>query len=249
MHLLIAALLLGQAADPVKPAAALDPQSPPSVLEHAVFRSRSESSYKTGYVATLKVPKSDPYEYRGTAVFVRPGLLFVDYIATGGDHKRIVRAGEPAWVFHSLADEWVDAAEIGMAGAGKGIQNPDEILAILGTQSAAAAFDKDGALKVALKGAQIAEIMKSQAKQGVFNWEKSSASALIRLDEQGRVKQLGVEAEIFDNEKGAVAYAAQVEVVDYAGTREIAFKDDANKPLALSKPVQEAVDKVLKEKR
>jgi hypothetical protein len=249
MDLLIFALTLGQASDPVKPAAALDPKSAPSVLEHAVYRSRSESAYKTEYVATLKVPKSDPYQYKGTAVFVRPGILHVDYTATGGDHKRIVRAGEAAWVFHSLADEWVDVAEVGMAGAGKGIQNPDEILAILGTQTAAAVFDRDGALKVALKGAQIAEIMKSQAKQGVFNWDKSSASAMIRLDEQGRVKQLGVDAEIFDNEKGAVAYAAKVDVIDYAKTREIAFKDDSNKPLALSKPVQEAVDRVLKEKR
>src|SRR6185503_7281022 len=128
-------LLACQGNPSAKPAKELDPKDGRSVLEHAAFNTRTQQSYETKFKAQLTASGA-PLDYEGRCVWVRPGVLFVHYTASGGDEKMIIRAGDKeTWVWSDLAAQWVSKDEIGMPGAGRGIQNPDEVLAVLGRNS------------------------------------------------------------------------------------------------------------------
>src|SRR5437773_7897591 len=119
-------LLACQGDPPAKPAKDLDPKDARSVLDYAAFNTRTQKSYETRFKARLTTTGA-PLDYEGQCVWVYPGVLFVHYTASGGDEKMIVRAGDKfVWVWSALAG-WVTADEIGMPGAGRGIQNPDEV--------------------------------------------------------------------------------------------------------------------------
>jgi hypothetical protein len=241
-----------QAGGPVKPAKTLDRASAPSLLEHAAYNSRSQSGYETAFESTLSVPGHDALKYKGKAVWAAPGVLYVQYDGSGGDHKKIVRAGDEAWIYHTLVEDWVTAAEAGMAAAGKGIQNPDEILAVVAEQASLAKAAGPDAVEITLSGAQLAKIMKGQAQNEAFDWEKSSATIAVGVDAEVRVRTLTVKASLASNNadvKGSVAYDARVAVAAYNGAKELAFLDEKQRPLPLSKEVREAVGKIMKEKR
>jgi hypothetical protein len=228
--------------------AAQEPKAPPARLAEAVKASRSQPGYQTTFKSTLAVPQSAPLEYRGEATWAAPGVLSVQYTATGGDHKRIVRAGDKAWVWHSLVEDWVTAEEAGMAAAGKGIQNPDEMLAVLGERAADAKAGADGKLVLALSGDALQDIMKGQ--KGAFAWKQSSATVGVRLDADGRVKELAVDATLVDpGVKGEIKYEGTVTVAGYGRPAPMQFVDEKKKPIELSKDVRGAVEQVLKEKR
>ena len=156
--------LLPQIAPPVKPAADFDPASAASVVEHVAYNTRTSKSYEAGWKARLTVPRSDPLDYIGRCVWVRPGVLYSHYTASGGDEKMIVRAGDKdVWVYNTLVG-WVTADEAGMAGAGRGIQNPDEVLAVLARNSGTAKLVKPGQVELEFKGENIERIMREQGK-------------------------------------------------------------------------------------
>src|SRR5687767_5954757 len=128
-------LLACQGTPPAKPAKELDPKDAKSVLEHAVYKTRLQKRYEVKFKARLTTSGA-PLDYNGRCVWVNPGVLYVHYTASGGDEKMIVRAGEKdVWVYHVLIGTWVTADEAGMPGAGRGIQNPDEVLSVLARNS------------------------------------------------------------------------------------------------------------------
>jgi len=87
---------------PVKPGKDLDANDPRSVLEHASYNTRTQKSYETRFKARLSATGA-PLDYEGQCVWVRPGVLYVHYTASGGDEKMIVRAGDKeTWVWHAL---------------------------------------------------------------------------------------------------------------------------------------------------
>src|SRR4029077_5871698 len=85
-------LLACQADGPAKPAKALDPKDPRSVLDHAVYNTRTQKCYETKFKARLTTTGA-LLDYDGKGVWVYPGVLYVHYTASGGDEKMIVRSG------------------------------------------------------------------------------------------------------------------------------------------------------------
>src|SRR6187431_1380670 len=163
--------LVPQIAPPVKPAADFDPASAKSVVEHVAYNTRTSKSYEAAWKARLTVPRSDPLDYTGRCVWVRPGVLYSHYTASGGDDKKIVLAGPgKVWVHNALVG-WVTADEAGIPGAGRGIQNPDEALAVISRNPASAKLVQPGVVELAFEGADIERIMKEQAQQGAFDWK------------------------------------------------------------------------------
>ena len=94
----------------------------------AVEKTRSQKSYRVSFDAVVRVPDSDPMKINGETVWVAPGVLFTQYTASGGETVRLLRLGEKVWLYHMLAEEWLSAEESGKPGAGRGMQNPDEVL-------------------------------------------------------------------------------------------------------------------------
>jgi hypothetical protein len=224
---------------PTAPAKVLDPQDPKSVVEHAVARTRGQKSYEVGWTARLKAPQGDPLDYKGTCVWAAPGILYLEYTASGGDDKKIVRIGDqPAWIC-DLVQGWQPADVMGFPGAGRGFQNPGKLTLV-----------KPGQVELVLTGDDLQKLMAEQAQQGSFEWSKSAATALLTTDAEGRLGKLECKASLVStdpNVKGEVAYAAALEARGYNAKSALEFKDEKNRPIALKKPMVEAIEKLRKE--
>ncbi len=245
-----AALVLAACQQGEKSAPAFDPNDPKSVAEHAVASTRSQKSYHTKFKARLAPPKGDALHYDGACVWAAPGILSIHYTASGGDEKNIVRVGEEVWVHHSLVG-WVTADEAGMPGAGRGVQNPDDILGVLARHVGAAKLKEPGVVEWTFAGDDIEKIMKEQAQAGAFVWKESTAAVRLHADPQGRLKKFVCDAVLKPADpavKGTVQYAAEVEATEYNGAEELPFLDDKKRPIPLSKAIRKAIQSV-KEKK
>jgi hypothetical protein len=243
-------LLACQAPPPAKPAKELDSKDARSVLEYAAYNTRTQKSYETKFKARLTTTGA-PLDYNGRCVWVSPGVLFVHYTASGGDEKMVVRAENDVWVYNPLVG-WVTADEAAMPGAGRGIQNPDEILAIIKDQSATAKLVQPGALEMNFTGGDIEGIMKEQANKGAFDWKQSKADLGLTVDPQNRLQKFTCDATLKPtdpNVKGTVQYTAEVSLVGYDGAREIKFLDEKKREIPLLPEMKSKIDSVLKEKR
>jgi hypothetical protein len=243
-------LIACQGNPPAKPAKALDPQDPKSTLEHAAYNTRTQKSYETRFKARLTTSGA-PLDYEGQCVWVNPGVLFVHYTASGGDEKMIVRAGDKeTWVWSALAG-WVTKDEIGMPGAGRGIQNPDEVLAVLAQNSGTARLVKPGLVELAFSGADIERIMREQASKGAFVWAESNAKLELAADAENRLQKFTCDATLKSsdpNVKTPIRYTAEVTLVGYNGARDLKFLDEKKREIPLTKEMQSRIESVLKEK-
>ena len=245
-------LLACQAEGPAKPSKALDPKDPRSVLDHAVYNTRTQKNYETKFKAQLSTTGA-PLNYEGKCVWVNPGVLYVHYTASGGDEKMIVRAGpQDAWVYHSLVDDWMTADQVGMPGAARGIQNPDEVLAVVGRHTGSAKLTQPGSVELTFSGDDIEKIMKEQASKDAFDWKESSAKLELTVDADNRLQKFTCEATLKSNNpnvKGAVHYTAEVSLVAYGGARELKYLDEKKREIPLRKEMTAKIETVLKEKQ
>lgn len=234
-------------AGPEKP---LDPQDPKSVIEHAVKRTRGQKSYEVAWTARLQAPMSNALDYKGICVWASPGILYLHYTASGGDDKKIVRIGrQMAWV-HDLFGGWQPADVVGYPGAGRGFQNPDEILQLLAKSPGTATLLEKGAVGLKLAGPDLEKLMAEQSQQGSFDWSKSKASVTLSTDSEGRLKRLTCTAALVStdpNVKGQVDYTAALDVAGYNAKSELEFKDEKNRVIPLSKPMLDAIENLRKE--
>lgn len=245
-------LMACQGGPPPRPSKALDPQDPRSVLEHAAHNTRTQKSYETRFKATLTTSGA-PLNYDGRCVWVHPGVLYVHYTASGGDEKMIVRSGlKDAWVYHNLVGDWITSDEIGMPGAGRGIQNPDEVLAVVARHSGTAKLTKPGVVEMAFTGEDIENIMKEQAAQGSFDWKESTATLTLTVDAENRLQRFTCDATLKSANpqvKDKVRYVAEVHLVGYNGARELKFLDEKKREIPLRKDMIAKIESVLKEKQ
>jgi hypothetical protein len=245
------ALMACQGNPPAKPSKELDPKDARSVLEHAAFGTRTQKCYETRFKARLTTTGA-PLDYDGRCVWVYPGVLYVHYTASGGDEKMIVRAGEKdVWVWNSLVG-WVTADEAGMAGAGRGIQNPDEVLSVVARHSGTAKLSKPGFVDMVFTGDDIEKIMKEQASKGAFDWKESSAKLELATDSDNRLQKFSCDATLKatdPNVKGTVKYTAEVALVGYNGARDLKFTDEKKREIPLLPEMKAKIDSVLKEKQ
>ena len=239
-----------QVAPPEKPAGDFDPQNARSIVEHVVFSTRTQPSYEATWKGRLAVPRGDPLDYQGRCVWLRAGVLFSHYTASGGDEKKIVRAGpDHAWVHNALVG-WVTADEAGLPGAGRGIQNPDEALGVIARNPATAKLVEPGVVELTFEGADIEKIMREQAQQGAFDWKKSKAVLRLAADAQHRLKSLSCKARLTSADpkvEGTVEYDATIDVVGYGGATELQFLDEKKKPIPLLKKMDAAIERAKKE--
>lgn len=250
--LLVTILAACQIEPPHKPEKALDPGDAKSLAGHAIYNTRTQKGYRTKFKARLAAPGSDALDYEGTGAWITPGVLYIQYSGSGGREQKIVRAGERAiWVHHAIAG-WVTADEVGDSGAGRGMQNPDEILALLARHLGTARLRAGDVVEVPFTGADIEKIMKEQTQKGAFDWAKSEASIELHVDAETRLKKLACRASLVSadpNVPGRVTYSAEVEVADYGAAAEMKFVDDTRKEIPLTAAMRKAVEETLKEKK
>jgi hypothetical protein len=195
-------------------------------MKAAVEKTRAQKSYSAAFSGVIKIPDSSPMELKGEVVWVSPGVLFTQYTASGGDEVRIIRVGDKVWMYHLQTEEWVPAAQAGKGGAGRGVQNPDEVLAtIVQTVDRATGAGKmtvndkpcDG-IELKLDGEVIRKVMKEQGDTTGFDWARSSGAVRLAVGGDDLIQQVRVEALIAlsdpamkDKERRA-SYTAEVRV-------------------------------------
>lgn len=236
---------------PEKPAKELDPKDPKSVAQYAAFNTRTQKSYETKFKARLAPPQGDALDYSGQCVWVSPGVLFIHYTASGGDEKNIVRVGAQVWIHHALVG-WVTSDEAGMPGAGRGIQNPDEVLSVIARHTGGAKLREPGLVELAFVGEDIEKIMKEQSQSGSFQWKESSAAIDLQADAETRLKKFTCQATLKPGDpkvSGVVKYTAEVEAVGYNAATEIKFLDEKKQEIRLAPEIRKAIDLLLKEKK
>jgi hypothetical protein len=200
----------------------------------AVEKTRSQKSYRVSFDAVVRVPDSDPMKINGETVWVAPGVLFTQYTASGGETVRLLRLGEKVWLYHMLAEEWLSAEESGKPGAGRGMQNPDEVLAtVLKAADKAIAAGKDAKgdiLELKLDGPALQKVMKQQAAEGTLDWQNSEGTVrLVSGFADGLMYRMVVSAEVASTEahlKGKkVGYSAEVNIKTYNSDFGLEFTD------------------------
>lgn len=216
-------------------------QDPKSDVEKAIQKLRSQKSYRTKFTATIEAPSSDPLKIEGESVWVHPGVLYIQYQGTGGDEKRIIRVGDKVWIYHEFLEDWVTSQEMGSPGSGRGVQNPDEVLAVLANHADNAKVAGNG-FTLEFAGGDIEKIMKEQASQGDFDWKKSRASANLTLA-NGSVSRFASAAELvsldpkLDGKK--IKYSAEVDIVSVNAETSIRFTvvdEKTKKPVDVAIP-------------
>jgi len=249
LTLFTALLLACQGEPPARPSKALDAKDPRSLVEHAAYNTRTQKSFETKFKARLTTSGA-PLDYDGQCVWVYPGVLYVHYTASGGDEKMIVRAGQKdVWVWNTLVG-WVTADEAGMPGAGRGIQNPDEILAVVARHAAAAKLVAPGVVELNFTGDDIENIMKEQAQKGAFVWKDSKARLELTVDAEARLQKFTCAATLKPAAAGAaglVEYTAEFNLVGYNGAKELKFLDEKKKEIPLLPEMKQKIGSVLKE--
>ena len=169
------------------------------------------------FSGVIKIPDSSPMELKGEVVWVSPGVLFTQYTASGGDEVRVIRVGEKVWLYHLQTEEWVPAAEAGKGGAGRGVQNPDEVLAtVLQSVEKATGVGKEG-IELKLDGEMIRKVMKEQGDASNFDWAKSSGTVRLAVGADDLIQQVRVEAQLAAVGPGArpASYTAEVRVKSF----------------------------------
>ena len=244
MKLMLAAVLAVAIDPPVKPVGEFDPRDPKSILDHAIFNTRTQKCYETAYTARLATT-AGAIDSKGRSVWVAPGVLYLHFTATGKDEQKIVRAGDKdVWVYHSLGG-WGTDAELGKVGYARGIQNPDEVLGTLAKHADAGVKQlKPGLLAVTFNGQAIARILAGQF-QGGINPANSNASVNLEVDDSIRIRKLTFNATV----NGANRYTSEVTVVAFNDATELKFTDDKNQPLALLPEMKDRIDSVLSGKK
>ena len=202
-------------------------------VKAAVEKTRSQKSYSVTFEAVVKVPDSDPMKIKGETVWISAGVLFTHYTASGGEEVRLVRAGEKVWVYHIIG-EWLTADEAGKPGAGRGVQNPDEVLAaVVKAADQAVQSGKEAAgdiLEMKMDGAVLQKVMRQQASSGSFDWVNSAGTVkLVAGGADSLMYKMQVEALVASTDpqlKGKkVGYTADVTLKAYNRDFGLEFKE------------------------
>lgn len=225
-----------------------------SRLRGIIDRVLTQKTIRFKYKAVLEAPGSDPMVYEGTSLWVRPGVVYVHYKASGGDEKMIIGVGKDVWIYNDYIGDWMTAEEMGDPGAGRGVQNVEAVLLVL------RAFDgkieeEENRFKSEVKGEELERMMRDHGIGEDFEWDESSASAETKIfpateliEKFSFVASLEKKAD----EKGGVAgtfrYGAEVTDLEYGVPPEFQFtsRDEEGREIdvELSPEIQKTVTKL-----
>lgn len=202
-------------------------QDPVAQTKAAVEKTRAQKSYSATFTGLIAVPGGAPFHLEGKVVWVAPGVLFLNYKGAGGEELRVVRAGEKVWLYSDQAEEWVDPEEAGKPGAGRGLNNPDEVLQALGKVAGRATSAGADKVQLKLDGKDLLDVLKRQVDPSAFIWEESSGQIEASIGADGRITKIALKSELASSNpalKGKMAvYTGNVEVKEFDKEFSMAF--------------------------
>lgn len=156
---------------------------PADRLRAAIENVRAQKSFIAKFKARIEAPNSDPLDVTGVALQVNPDLLFIDYHASGGQVKFIVRKGARTKQWHTLAEDWVDSEQIGDGTAARGLQNPQEVFDALLKNLDLVQAAGAGTLTLKAGGERFRDLIKDMLDEKDVRWKESRAEVSVALQE------------------------------------------------------------------
>jgi hypothetical protein len=212
-----------------------------STIERGVRNTRSQKGYAFSYAEALTV-QGVTRAYKGHGLWISSGILYLQYVVSGGEEQKIVRVGtKDAWVYNQLLDGWVTSDEAGMSGAGRGLQNPDDLLDIILELSDSARPVKSGTFEVMLAGVDLEKVLPKGFGHPDVNWKGSNGRCELTFDSQTRLEKLSCEASIVMANPGPnlpILCSSELRVNASSEVAEIQFIDERNRPIPLSAEMQ-----------
>jgi hypothetical protein len=236
-------LLLMAAAQVSPPAKPLDPKDARSVAEHAIFNTRKQGRYETAFKAILAPAEGDRFERKGTSLWLSQGILSLHYMASGNREMNVLRVQDDVWIYSHGFKQWATAAEDGDDQAGRGLENPEEALALLSSHLDKARFDSKGSIELALVGKALAEVLKGFPQADDIDTDASSMKVRLEKDSVGRLKSVAFLATLRPKKKAlniAGSYEASAEF-SYDGKGALRAVDEGGKELPFSETMLNAI--------
>ncbi|HLG43041.1 MAG TPA: hypothetical protein VI643_06725 [Planctomycetota bacterium] len=229
-------------------------QDADELVRKALEGAKAESSLKVTFTGRVDAPGSDPMDIHGAALQVGRDLLFIEYHASGGQLKFIVRKGDMVVEWHPVVEEWMDAQRLGDGAAGRGAQNPHEVFdTLLANRTGAKVLSRDDKvtrIEISLNGPKLRPLLRDLVNEQEVNWESTVAGSILELDSAtGVLRSAETSASIGWREGKKIEYKGKVTVeslgkeTDFrffektpAGKalKEIPLTDDARKRLGLA---------------
>lgn len=185
-------------------------QGAPQAAADALLKTRAESGYEVSFEAVATLPGAR-FTRKGAGRRCGPGVLLLEYDEVGGKQVRAVRAGSRSWVYHPFHEQWLAPDEAGEVGVTHGLQNPDDVLRLLG-EEAALAVPKGADLEITVAGARaVALAGKLAPNQGIV---MANITALLKRDAAGRVGSIEIDAAVV-GAAGAGNLKATIDVIRF----------------------------------
>jgi|ERR1041384_6312130 hypothetical protein len=230
-------LLALQLAKPEKP---LDPKDASSVADHVIFNTRSQERYEIAFTSTLSVPGTQAFERKGSCVWVSPGILCMQYTGSGGEDMKVIRAGSRIWVY--CLDQWATDEEAGKVGAGRGLQNPDQVLELLSKRADKCRFAKDG-LEFTFTGKDLGALLGNQTD---IEFDKSSSKVTVEVDGDNRLKKLKMNSTLLpkDSKNPSGTCDATIDVLSFNGKMPLKVVNSKGREIPFSVTIQQAIEAI-----
>jgi hypothetical protein len=212
-----------------------------ALVREAARRTRYQSSYRIDWTARLAGPLGDPLDYRGSCVWAAPGVLYSHHTATGGEERNSIRVGSSmAWVHSPLPNLWLSADEAGDPEAGRGLQHPDEVLALLARSRGPARTLERGGIEFVVRGGDLPDLLRGRVLTGNIDLARSHAVLRLSTDTELRLRTLEVDATLVSADPrtaGDWSYRTWFAWANYNGDPALEFRDGRGRPLGLPRQV------------
>jgi len=213
-------------------------QDADELVRKALEGAKAEPSLKVSFTGRVDAPGSDPMDIHGAALQVGADLLFIEYHASGGQLKFIIRKGDTVLEWHPVVEEWMDAQRLGDGAAGRGAQNPHEVFdTLLANHTSAKVLSRDDKItriEISLNGPRLKPLLRDLVNEQEVTWETTVASSVLELDSaNGALRSAETTASIGWREGKKIEYRGKVTVESAGKETEYRFfeKTPAGKPL------------------
>ena len=227
-HILIIVIIVGVLSCTISTAQDTSDNSAEKMVEQTTENIKAQKGYRIKFSAVTDIPHSDSLKMEGTIAVINPDIVYVNFEGSGGQKIKVIRKGKNILMEDVIANEWVDPAEMGEGGVGRGIQDPETLLDIMNKHSKNATLSNNE--KVAnvsckvvdlnFKGTEIKDVLSEQPiDTNTIEWDSSSLSAKLWIGEKDLLLyKVEVAATLISNKeeiKGKINYTAHMEITNY----------------------------------
>lgn len=180
----------------------------------------SLQSFEFKYHAELTFPKSSTVILDSDVIWMKPGITYTHFTATGGTERWTIKYGKAEWAYSPVINEWVTAEEMGLDPSDKSLVNVSSVISSVNKH-----FQESKLLRSRSKDAEfsvydfemgdstIKNILKEILPEAETYRDLSfSARGTFQLDNCEFLKSLEMDIQVIDHKTGQRTKDIRIEV-------------------------------------